>query len=196
MKRIRLACDDDELVQLVQQHDVRAFEELYRRYVGRLSSSAYKRLKDRELTEEIVQDLFVNLWVKRQQLSVQKSVDVYLHTALRNAVIDWFRQQARRQAFIDAQQPDEETPSNDTENRIFYDDLQRSYRDVVELLPDKCRRVYELHQRGQSVAEIAEILAISPKTVESHLLKANHTLRDQLRHFAAAVGGLVVAWLG
>jgi len=195
MKRIRLACDDDELVHLMQQHDVRAFEELYRRYVGRLTNSAYKRLKDREVTEEIVQDLFVNLWVKRQQLAVQKSVEAYLHTALRNAVIDWFRQQARRQAFLDAQ-PDEEPPTNDTEDRVFYDDLQRSYRGVVELLPDKCRRVYELHQRGQSVAEIAEILAISPKTVESHLLKANHTLRDQLRHFAATLGGLLLAWLG
>lgn len=195
MKRIRLACDDDELLHLMQQHDVRAFDELYRRYVGRLTNSAYKRLKDRELTEEIVQDLFVNLWVKRQQLTVQKSVEAYLHTALRNAVIDWFRQQARRQAFLDAQ-PDEELPTNDTEDRVFYDDLQHRYQGVIELLPDKCRRVYELHQRGQSVAEIAEILGVSPKTVESHLLKANHTLRDQLRHFAATLAGLVLAGWG
>jgi RNA polymerase sigma-70 factor (ECF subfamily) len=195
MKRLRLTCDDDELVRRMQQDDVRAFEELYRRYVGRLSNSAYKRLKDKELTEEIVQDLFVNLWIKRHQLSVRKSVAVYLHTALRNAVIDWFRQQARRQSFL-GEPLATEVPTNDTEDRVFYDDLQRSYRDVVELLPDKCRRVYELHQRGQSVGEIAELLRISPKTVESHLLKASHTLRDQLRHFAATLGGLVLVWLG
>ena len=70
---------------------------------------------------------------------------------------------------------------------MFYNDLMYAYEYQLTRLPEKCRVVFDLHRQGKAVAEIASQLQISPKTVESHLLKANRTLRDNLKDFAFIV---------
>ncbi|WP_128546510.1 RNA polymerase sigma factor [Larkinella soli] len=186
MKGIYHTEDEAVLFRQMQLDDSRAFEEIYHRYFTRLSNAAFKRLQDRSVTEEIVQELFVNLWLKRRQLPELKSPESYLHTLLRNAVIDWFRAQARQDGLAAEwlAQPDRAV-INATEQQILYADLQQAYQNTVGQLPEKCRQVYLLHQQGSTVAEIAEYLRISPKTVESHLLKAHHTLRHLLKDFSA-----------
>ncbi|MGA0557242.1 RNA polymerase sigma factor [Larkinella sp. VNQ87] len=191
MKRYYQTEEDVGLFQRLQRDDQQAFEEIYYRYFLKLSNTAFKRLQNREVTEEIVQELFVNLWLKRHRFPELKNPESYLQTLLRNAVIDWFRSQTR-QGTLAAEwlaQPDYQI-ANATEQQIFYADLQSAYESTVGQLPDKCRQVYRLHQQGQSVAEIAEQLHIAPKTVESHLLKAHTTLRHLLKDYSAVTVAL------
>ncbi|GAB3329153.1 RNA polymerase sigma-70 factor [Larkinella ripae] len=187
MKRYYQTEDDIGLFQRMQQDDARAFEEIYSRYFLKLSNTAFKRLQDRETTEEIVQELFVNLWLKRHRLPVLKCPESYLRTLLRNAVIDWFRAQARQEGFATEwlAQPDRQV-INATEQHVLYTDLQQAYESTIDQLPEKCRQVYGLHQQGHMVADIAGQLQIAPKTVESHLLKAHTTLRHLLKEYSAA----------
>ncbi|MRS63240.1 RNA polymerase sigma-70 factor [Larkinella terrae] len=191
MKRHYQHEEDIGLFQRMQQDDPLAFEEIYNRYFLKLSNTAFKRLQDREMTEEIVQELFVNLWLKRHRLPELKHPESYLQTLLRNSVIDWFRAQARQDGFAAEllAQPDRQTV-NATEQHILYADLQRAYESTIGQLPEKCRQVYALHQQGRSVTDIADQLQIAPKTVESHLLKAHQTLRHVLKDYSAVAVAL------
>ncbi|GAB3248337.1 RNA polymerase sigma-70 factor [Larkinella harenae] len=186
MKRYYQTEEDIGLFQRMQQDDPRAFEEIYYRYFLKLSNTAFKRLQDRAMTEEIVQELFVNLWLKRHRLPALKNPESYLQTLLRHSVIDWFRTRTRHDGFAAERlaQPDYQS-TNTTEQQILYADLQQAYESTIGQLPDKCRQVYTLHQRGHAVADIAAQLQIAPKTVESHLLKAHTTLRDVLKDYSA-----------
>jgi RNA polymerase sigma-70 factor (family 1) len=195
MKRYYQNEEDIGLFQRMHQDDPQAFEEIYNRYFLKLSNTAFKRLQDREMTEEIVQELFVNLWLKRHRLPELKNPESYLQTLLRNSVIDWFRAQARQDGFAAEllAQPERQIV-NATEQHIFYADLQQAYESTVGQLPEKCRQVYALHQQGRSVTDIADQLQIAPKTVESHLLKANTTLRSLLKDYSAVAVALMISF--
>ncbi len=197
MKRYYQDEEDIGLFQRMQQDDSQAFEEIYYRYFLKLSNTAFKRLQDRAATEEIIQEFFVNLWLKRHRLPELKNPESYLQTLLRNSVIDWFRSQTRQDGFAAERmaQPDYQI-ANATEQQILYADLQRAYESTVGQLPDKCRQVYTLHQRGYSVNDIAEQLQIAPKTVESHLLKAHTTLRHLLKDYSAVTITLASLLMG
>ncbi|SDL95774.1 RNA polymerase sigma factor [Siphonobacter aquaeclarae] len=190
MKRYFDTCDDQELFLQMSHDDVLAFEEIYRRYAGRLANAAYKRLQNKDLTEEVVQELFVNIWMKRHQIVIRKTADVYLHTALRNLVISHFRHQSRQEAFEEVREWD--PWSNETEERVYYNDMHRDFEETIGHLPEKCRQVFDLYQQGKSISEIAVMLDVSPKTVESHLMKANQTLRLRVKKFVASLGSILV----
>lgn len=182
MNQSSASLTDQDLLTQIRQHSEPAFAELHRRFAVQLVSAAFQRLHDKEIAEEVVQDLFVNLWIKREQVAIIGSVRAYLFTALRNRVIEQFRHQIR-QTGIDARHVYSFTLNN-TEESIFYSDLSNAYTNRIACLPPICRTVYELYQQGKLVADIAGILNIAPKTVESHLLKAKRTLRSDLRDYS------------
>ncbi|GLU54044.1 RNA polymerase sigma factor [Dyadobacter frigoris] len=175
---------DEELFFEVKLDNHHAFEELYRRYFYRILNDAFKRLRDRDQSEELIQELFVNIWLKRHQIMVAKTFDAYLHTSLRNAVISFFRKNDKV-----AEYPANYTEQEDkqaTYEEIAYNDLKTAYDQSISDLPEKCRIAYELFESGMSIQEIANTTNVSPKTIESHLLKARNTIRQQLRDFSAA----------
>lgn len=173
---------DQELMALIRQSDEAAFAELYHRFVNGLLNTAFQRLADKDLTEEVVQDLFVGLWLRREQTFIAGSVLAYLFTALRNRIIDLYRQESRRADYTDMTGP--LLTANAGEESLFYHDLITAYERQLAQLPTKCQSVFILYKQGKSVGEIADLLTMAPKTVESHLLKANRTLRTRLKDYA------------
>lgn len=184
-KRIQfIEFSDENLFSEVKLDNHHAFEELYRRYFYRVLNDAYKRLHDRDQSEELVQELFVGIWLKRHQITLAKTFDAYLHTCLRNAVISFFRTNKKISEY-----PADFTEHEDrqaTNEEIAYNDLKFAYDKSVSVLPDKCRNTYEMFESGLTIQEIANFSKVSPKTVESHLLKARNTIRFKLREFSAA----------
>lgn len=176
--------NDEELLSEIKLDNHQAFEELYRRYFYRLLNDAYKRLRDRDQSEELVQELFVGLWAKRHQIVVAKTFDAYFHTSLRNAVISFFRKN-NKVAEYPADYAEKETDQA-TYEEIAYNDLKTAYELSLSHLPEKCRSAYELFDSGLTIREIANTSNVSTKTIESHLLKARNTIRHQLRSFSPA----------
>lgn len=181
---------DQELVALIRQSDETAFAEFYQRFVNGLLDKAFQRLADKDLTEEVVQDLFVGLWLRREQTFIAGSVQAYLFTSLRNRIIDYYRQESRRAEYSDITESVQTV--NSGEESLFYKDLLAAYEQRLTQLPTKCQLVFRLYKQGKPVSEIAESLNMAPKTVESHLLKANRTLRAQLREYALSAVLLAV----
>ena len=179
---------DDELLVLIKQDKLSAFKELYSRYWKKLYAEAYKRLSSKELAEEIVQELFANLWLQRHARQINSTVGGYLYNAVTNRVIDQYRKEMVRNRHRDAMMVTHAEADNATEDAIMLRDLAYAIETEVSQLPDKCRQVYELSRNEyKSNKEIALMLGISEKTVENHLTKALKRLRVGLGHYLPVI---------
>src|ERR1700712_2578026 len=110
---------DDELLELLKQDKLSAFKELYGRYWKKLYGEAYKRLKSKESAEEIVQEIFTNLWLKRHSQSITTTVAGYLHSTVNHRVIDQYRQELVRAKYREAIRIVYSETDNSTEDTIM-----------------------------------------------------------------------------
>jgi RNA polymerase sigma-70 factor (ECF subfamily) len=183
---------DSNLLALLRQGDIVAFEELYERYWSKLYSAGYKRLRNREAAEEIVQDIFTSLWIKRASLVINSSFENYLYSCVKYKVFAAFQKESNRRAYEGYVVHLNKDVDNSTMEAIDWNELKRNVSTEVEKLPEKCRKVYELSRKEfRSNKEIAFSLGISEKTVENHLTRALRTLRINLKQ----VGTLLIAIL-
>jgi RNA polymerase sigma-70 factor (family 1) len=170
--------NEDELIALLQKDKLGAFREIYTRYWKQLYADAYKRLKNREMAEEIVQELFTTLWHKRASFHINSTLSGYLFTSVSNLVIDQYRKDLVRARYKESFKLVYSETDNSTEDAILVKDLEHTIEHEVSSLPDKCRSVFELSRvEHKTNKEIAFELGISEKTVEHHITKALKKIR-------------------
>ncbi|HEV2480923.1 MAG TPA: RNA polymerase sigma-70 factor [Puia sp.] len=161
-----------------------AFSELFYAYHQRLGAYVYRLTESRPATQEIVQDVFVKIWVKRATLANVEHFDAYLFTAARNHVFNYIRNMARersRQAALVAGSQAETAGSQAVEMETPEEDYHLLLDEAVAQLPPQQQRVYRLHkQEGLSHAEIAERMQLSVETVKKHMSLALRAIRDHL----------------
>jgi RNA polymerase sigma-70 factor (ECF subfamily) len=172
---------DEELILMLEEENISAFEEIYNRYWAKLYSSAYKRTSSKEVSEEIVQDLFTNLWVNKNKIKIESTLAGYLYTAVRYRVFNYYSKEYVRRNYHESVQSLVHDVDNSTEETILLNDLTQHVEKEVSLLPIKCRSVYTLSRNeNKSNKEIAAVLGISEKTVENHMTKALKRLKVKL----------------
>ncbi|TDE17222.1 RNA polymerase sigma-70 factor [Dyadobacter psychrotolerans] len=169
---------DQQALNSLQNSNWKAFEDIYDAYWSKLYLSAYSILRDKQASEDIVQDIFVQLWTKRNSVQID-SLAAYLHTSVRYQVF-----KVVKAGKVKLVLPDEITSSvilTDAEDALFSEDLDRILDQHIRRLPDKCRQVFILSRKQHlSITEISEKLGISSKTVENHLTNALGRLRTGL----------------
>ncbi len=173
---------DEDLLILFQEDSEGVFKEIYNRYWSQLYSAAYRRVKLREVSQEIVQDIFTSLWIHRDELHVKTSLTGYLLTAVKYRVLNHFEKEMIRRNYrnLILNMPDQNP--NLTEEAVFYEDLTRRLDQEVAQFSPKCKEVFELSRKSyKSNKEIADLMNISVKTVENHLTKALQILRIQFK---------------
>jgi RNA polymerase sigma-70 factor (ECF subfamily) len=176
---------DAELFLLLQQGEKAAFEVIYERYFIRLVNTAFKRLHSRDEAMEVVQELFLQLYQKRTQIEYTQNLPAYLHTSLRNKIIDRFRVRMSREKhhnYLRQIQSSEvqEQPELVMDCKL----LAGRIRGVIDQLPEKCREAFLLSRVEQlSHQGITERLNISLSTVEKHIGKALKIIRRQVKDF-------------
>nr|WKN37255.1 RNA polymerase sigma-70 factor [Tunicatimonas sp. TK19036] len=176
--------DDAFLVHLLQQSDEQAFELLYNRYWEKLLTIAYHRTGCMETAKELVQDVFANLWKRRDSLRIKTTFAAYIFTAMRYTILDHIRSQAVQKKYIEAIKQTALETDNSTLNFIAYQELTGVLEQEISKLPEKCRIIFRMSRiEHYSTREIAERLDISPKTVENQLTKALKIIRTNLEEF-------------
>lgn len=173
---------DEDLLILFQEDSEGVFKEIYNRYWSQLYSATYRRVKLREVSQEIVQDIFTSLWIHRDELHVKTSLTGYLLTAVKYRVLNHFEKEMIRRNYrnLILNMPDQNP--NLTEEAVFYEDLTRRLDQEVAQFSPKCKEVFELSRKSyKSNKEIADLMNISVKTVENHLTKALQILRIQFK---------------
>ena len=173
--------DDNELTVLLQKNDRQAFTEIYNRYWKKLFSVAANKIKDLSEAEEIVQDIFVSIWNRRDNLNVIDSLSSYLTVSVKYRVINALDKRNHRQKYSDYAKGILNFSNNSTEEWVEFEELKSRLSALVAELPEKCQLVYKLsRESGFPQKKIAQEMGISEKTVEAHLTKALKTLRTRL----------------
>jgi RNA polymerase sigma-70 factor (family 1) len=151
--------------------DQRAYKELYTSLYGSLFSFAKSIVASREMAEEIVSDVFINLWQRRKELEKIENLKVYLYVATRNTSFNYLDKQKR-------------TPTNrlddfdsefisiyfDPEQLLVTADMLALIQKAIDHLPPKCKLIFKLiKDDGLRYREVAEILGLSVKTIENQI---------------------------
>ena len=176
------AYSDEGLLKLLRQQELGAFDEIYMRYWKKLYSAAYKRVQSREVSEELVQDIFTSLWANREILKVEV-LSAYLFSAIKYKVINHLEKELSRKLYQDVQLT--VTPvENSTEDAVYLNELNQALEKEIQKLPPKRQEIFKLsRQHHLSIKQVASHLGISEKTAENQLGKALKVLKINLKHF-------------
>lgn len=173
---------DQELWEAVKRSDEQAFTTLFHRYSSRIYSNAYSYVRDKEVCEEIVHDIFITIWLNREQLQVH-SFQAYLTSASRYRVYKYitaakifpvqYKENMEDHAYAE---------QNNGYTNIAYQELEQKVDFYLRTLPKRCREILLMSRRQQlSNHEIAKELRISKRTVENQITQALKHLRISLK---------------
>lgn len=177
MNEVRLS--DQELLLMLQEGDRAAFDVIYLRYWRMLCDAAYRRLSDRQQSEDIVQEIFIRLWVRRAELSID-DLPAYLKRAVKYQVFNYV---TRNKVSIDFYEPFALLLSDTAtaDGALLAKEVMMLVEDYAATLPERRREIFLLHmQQRLSTREIAERLNLSQKTVQNQLLAAMPGLRTRI----------------
>ena len=174
---------EHELIERFNGGDMGAFREIYRKYVPAMQAFASKFI-DRATGEDLVQDVFMQIWVGRETSPINESLQAYLFRAVRNRCINHLEHlkiKARYevQEMIELQIREAGFFQSPEQLFIRKEQLER-IRQEIEKLPEKSREVFKMaYEDGKKAAEIAEELRLSVRTVETQIYHALKTLRKR-----------------
>jgi RNA polymerase sigma-70 factor (ECF subfamily) len=179
-----LTIDENHIAKQIRAGDEAVFEMVFRQYYQVLCGHALRYLKDLDQSEEIVQELFFNIWRKRAQLMITGSIEGYLFRAVRNAAYNTLKHSKIRDAFKRSHIQQRSEVENHPGDTLVALELQVKIDACIEALPEERRRVFVMSRyEGLKYREIAEKLGISIKTVEAQMGKALKYLRHELADY-------------
>ena len=169
--------------------ELHSFELLFRENHAQCIAFATHYMGDSHAAEEVVQQVFLRLWEKRDSITITGPVKAYLFSAIRNTAISQWRK--------DIVRSDRETHYSTirdtaTEATDQVRELEGLYQKALSQLPERCREVFVLsRQQNLKYAEIAATLDISVKTVENHMGKALKILHKELKEYLPLLTGFL-----
>ncbi|MFN8205966.1 MAG: RNA polymerase sigma-70 factor [Bacteroidales bacterium] len=183
-----LPLQDREMLNSLRNGDLRAFREFFNHWYPVLYRFSYKRVQDPEACRDLMQDVFHHLWEKRAELNIRDSLTGYLFGMVHHACLNHLRSKKtgwEKNRFLwDTFNPDPETSTDaeDGYDPIYLHETEELIRNEVDKLPEECRKIFLLSRfRGLKTKAIAELLSLSPRTVETQIYRALHFLRENLK---------------
>jgi RNA polymerase sigma-70 factor (ECF subfamily) len=170
---------DDELITLLIQGDKAAFSEIYERYWLKLYNESHKRLKDEDICADIIQDIFADLWLNRENKKIE-NLAAYLCTAVRYRVFTLYKKEKNTGTFAETIEF-LAASSSDPDSIFFEKEIRECIEMWLNMQPEKRRQVFNM-KFGQdlSTREISEILHVSQKTVQNQFTTSLKLLRLHL----------------
>lgn len=162
-----------ELQHLIATHaDQKAYSELFKRFAPSLIRFSVNWVKDEQVAEELVSDVFVRIWERRNTLDQVQNLRMYLFVSIRNFSINYLKSKRPLVATDFSQDTEDiEGAKHDTPYHILYSrQLDAHMYEALGHLPPRCRTIFTLAKEdGLKVKEIAELMHVSPKTVENQI---------------------------
>ncbi|WP_184545381.1 RNA polymerase sigma-70 factor [Mucilaginibacter sp. FT3.2] len=177
---------DADLWELILNDNYRAFTTLFQRHWLRLYRTALKYIKDEEACEEVVHDLFLNLWKRKAHLKIE-NFDHYLKAATRYQVYTYLKAHKPSPVLYleDYELDNKVVEFNNGYEKMMYNDLEGELNQQIQVLPNRCQEIFILSRIHKlSNMEIAEKLGVSKRTVENQLTHALRFIRGRMKHIA------------
>ncbi len=164
---------DEELFQLIKQNNSHALKVLFSRYYEKLAYFVFSFVKEKNSAQELVADVFINIWEKRNKISIDKKVKPYLYTSAKNLSLNHLRRYKINFEHIDEVDRLMITMQNYPDDSINYKELKLVIDNLIGKLPEKRRLIFQMNKFDElSYEEIAGILSISVSTVRNQMVKA------------------------
>lgn len=177
---------DYELIKLMREKDDKqAFQLLYNKYWDELYKTALTKVHDEDEVSDIVQELFVTIWVKRKELNINNNVDLYLFRALKNRITNYYKKKYLVEGKInEISKCTPDKTDSDAESTCSYKELELIINKEVERMPDKMKQVFLLSRDEQlSSKKISDILSLSDQTVRNQISKAIKRIKITLEKY-------------
>ena len=165
--------------------DMSLFGQLFNTYLQALTTYAYRFVNDWQAAEDITQDVFMALWVKKEEIDFDEPIKPYLYRAIYNRSINYLNSALMQKRIEGADTIDElinhEILSYNQHDTLLLKEITNEIDSFVETLPPQCRKVYKMsREENLRNKEIAARLEISEKAVEKHISKALSEIRNHL----------------
>lgn len=172
---------DLELTVLLKNGDASAYTIIYNRYFDQLYIHAFRRLHHKEEAQDIIHELFAQLWTKREVIQIKSNLSNYLYSAVRNKILDLISHQQVESKYMSSLQDYMKEGLCITDHSIREKQLAALIEKGIADLPEKMKEVFELSRKHRlSHKEIAEKLNLSEQTVKKQVNNALKILRVKL----------------
>ena len=175
--------EDEYCLLKIKEGDEHFFNLIFGKYRNQLFAYLYKVTKSKELSEEIVLDVFLKLWHGREAITEIQNFEAFLYKVAHNKAIDFFRAAKRSQALQQAlwQAITEAPAADNADNRLIVKNTDALIKEAINQLSPQRKKVFELrHYEDLSYAEIATTLNLSTNTVRNHLAASLQFIREYL----------------
>lgn len=181
------------LLQQMQGGSERAYAELYRRYASELYWKLRQMVRGAEEADELLQDLFVKVWERRDQVDLDQSFGAFLYRIAKNMAVDHFRKLAREAKLYEGFRTSSTELDSTTEDTVIANETNRLLQKAIDQLPPQRRQAFVLCKiDGKTHQQAAELMGISHNTVHNHLVKATSTIKEYLQKSNGELAPLVV----
>ena len=181
-----LNVDSEFLIRQLKNGDESAYEMLFREYYRVLVVFANKYLLDIEASKELVQDLFVHIFEKREKLDINSSLKSYLFRSVHNRSLNLINAEKIKNKYVEHVTNTSPKNMNNIDVEMNKTELEHAIYKAIGELPPKCRDIFKLNRfEGLTNSEIAEKLRLSKRTVETQISKALKILRVKLEPYMA-----------
>lgn len=173
---------DDELTSRIIDDDQYALKLLFDRYNRKIYYFSYKYLHNKVEAEDLVQNLFINLWLHRKSLITGRPVKSYIYKSVVNMIYNCLRKRAVRERHIENELKNSEYYSNQTYDIIYRNELEKNIDEIVTRLPAQQQRIFYMSRvNGYSYEKIARKLDISVRTVENQIYRTLKVIKNKLK---------------
>ncbi len=176
---------DNNLLRMLQDGDEYALSEIYRRIGNELLDYAIKRNVPINDCREIIQDIFLWLWINRN-ITRERQIDLrpYLYGMIKHKILRYFNQLKMRHKYTAELTLLSATLNDSTNEYCNFRDLLNAFAEGMQRLPDRCRQIFDLkHNKGLSVQAISEMLMITKPTVTNYIALARQSIRQTMHDF-------------
>jgi RNA polymerase sigma-70 factor (family 1) len=179
-----LLISEQEYITGLHTGDEVVFETVFKDYYERLCNYANSMIYDMDEAEEMVQNTYLTLWEKRENIDIHTSVKSYLYKAVYNNCMNWMKHYKVRLEHSEDSKYQTESFVDDPSQQLLSEELERQINIAINDMPNQCRTVFKLSRfENLTYSEIAEQLNLSVKTVENHMAKALKLLREKLKDY-------------
>jgi RNA polymerase sigma-70 factor (family 1) len=170
-----------ELILNLKNGEKGAFRELFNIYGPRIYRFALGYLKNRPDAEELMQDVFLKIWEKRDHLDPAQNVKAYIFKVAVNCIYDFIRKKNIERAFEDFSKKNFQAGDESTWHEVIWNDMLSKLNILVDKLPEQRRIIFLMsREKGLTNQQIADKLNLSKRTVENQLYRATQYLKENL----------------
>lgn len=168
------------------------FEKVFKQYFKVLQNYAYTILNDLDVAEEMVQNVFLKIWEKREKLPQDANIGSYLYKSVYHESLNWLRHEKVKFSHQEHTLYSMKNETDNTADRIKMKQLEEHLQKALNDLPQQCRTIFQMSRFDElRYREIADELGISIKTVENQMGKALRLMRLKLVEFLPIMIGLI-----